>query len=390
MLANIKIKTLIIAVLGGLMILVVAVGSLGLYSTAHTRRMFTDVSLRDTKSENVFVQIRLLMETNRSQILQALQHNPAFDWAKLHDHPLEIHFTTIDKASASIRQAWEQYRESIESPEEQRLADAWFAKSGGLGIKSVTDAATALKAGQWDVAETVLISTINPTYRVGGVASAELSDYLAKREKANGSAVETSITQTSYVLAGALALSLALAIATTVLLIRGITTPLNQAIAIARRVAGGDLSSRIEVASSNELGELLNALKVMNDSLAAVVGSVRQSSDSIATGSSQIATGNADLSHRTEMQASNLQQTAASMEQLTGTVKNNADTALEATQLANTASDVAAHGGVVVGEVVATMEQISASSKKISDIISVIDGIAFQTNILALNAAVEA
>ena len=390
MLANIKIKTLIIAVLSALMILVVTVGALGLYATAHTRRMFTDVSLRDTKSENAFVQIRLLMETNRSQILQALQHNPGFDWARLHDHPLDIHFTSIDKASASITQVWERYRGSIESPEEQRLADAWFDKSGGLGIKSVGDAATALKAGKWDAAESILISTINPTYRVGGVASAELSDFLSRREQANGSAVETSITQTSWVLASALAISLALAVATTVLLIRGITIPLNQAIAIAHRVAGGDLSSRIDVASTNELGELLSALKAMNESLVTVVGSVRRSSDSIATGSSQIATGNADLSHRTEEQASNLQQTASSMEQLTDTVRNNADTAREATQLANSASEVAAHGGVVVGEVVSTMEQISASSKKISDIISVIDGIAFQTNILALNAAVEA
>jgi methyl-accepting chemotaxis protein len=175
-----------------------------------------------------------------------------------------------------------------------------------------------------------------------------------------------------------------------VLLIRGITTPLLQAIGIARRVAGGDLSSHIEVKSKNELGDLLRALKDMNEGLALVVSNVRQSSDSIATGSSQIATGNADLSHRTERQATNLQQTAASMEQLTSTVKSNAETALQAAQLAKSASEVATHGGVAVGQVVATMQEISASSRKISEIIGVIDGIAFQTNILALNAAVEA
>jgi len=390
MLANIKIKTLIICALSALMVLMLSVGALGLYGTAHTREMFKEVSLRDAQSENSFAQIKLLMETNRSQILQALQHNPAFDWSKLHDHPLEIHFTSIDKSSASITQMWQQYRAAISSPEEQKLADAWFDKSGGLGIKSVADAALALKAGNWDEAESILIRKINPTYRVGTAASAELSDFLSKRQQANGTAVETSITNTGYLLAGAMVISLGLMIATTLLLIRGITTPLAQAIGIARRVAGGDLSSRIEAKSSNELGELLRALKAMNESLVTVVGSVRRSSDNIATGSTQIATGNADLSHRTELQASNLQQTSASMEQLTSTVKNNADTALQATQLANSASEVAAHGGVVVGEVVATMEQITASSKKISDIISVIDGIAFQTNILALNAAVEA
>ncbi|HJV61824.1 MAG TPA: methyl-accepting chemotaxis protein, partial [Albitalea sp.] len=389
MLANIKIKTLIVAVLSALMLLMLGVGALGLYATAHTSEM-KDVSLDDARSENDFAQIRLLMESNRSQVLQALQHNPVFDWAKLHGHPLEIHFTAIDKATADINQMWARYRGAIVSPAEQRLADAWYDKSGALGTRSIAEAVTALKAGDWNQAETVLVSKINPTYKVAAAPSAELSEFLLKRATANGADAKASIARTWYLLGGAMLLAWSLMVGTTVLLIRGITTPLAQAIGIARRVADGDLSSRIEVRSSNELGELLHALKAMNESLVRVVGSVRLSSDNIATGSTQIATGNADLSHRTELQASNLQQTASSMEQLTSTVKNNAQTALQATQLANTASEVAAHGGVVVGEVVATMEEITASSKKISDIISVIDGIAFQTNILALNAAVEA
>jgi methyl-accepting chemotaxis protein len=173
-------------------------------------------------------------------------------------------------------------------------------------------------------------------------------------------------------------------------LTHSITSPIGQAVQLAERVADGDLSSRILATTRDETGQLLQALKKMNDQLVDIVGRVRTSSDSIATGSAQIATGNADLSQRTETQASNLQETAASMEQLASTVKSNADTARQATQLANGASDVAARGGEVVGQVVATMQDISASSKKIADIIGVIDGIAFQTNILALNAAVEA
>ena len=174
------------------------------------------------------------------------------------------------------------------------------------------------------------------------------------------------------------------------LLVRAIVRPLAEAVKVAEAVAGGDLSSRIEVQGRNETGQLLAALKRMNDSLVGIVAQVRASSDSIATGSAEIATGNADLSQRTEEQAANLEQTAASMEELTATVKQNAETARTANQLASTASGVAAQGGSVVGQVVATMEQISAASKKIADIIGVIDGIAFQTNILALNAAVEA
>jgi methyl-accepting chemotaxis protein len=174
------------------------------------------------------------------------------------------------------------------------------------------------------------------------------------------------------------------------LVTRSITTPINRAVHVAETVASGDLTSHIVVDSMDETGKLLQALKTMNTNLLGIVSQVRQGSDSIATGSSQIATGNQDLSQRTEEQASNLQQTAASMEQLTSTVKNNADTARAANQLANSARDVAAQGGEVVGQVVRTMDEITESSKKIADIIGVIDGIAFQTNILALNAAVEA
>jgi len=185
-------------------------------------------------------------------------------------------------------------------------------------------------------------------------------------------------------------LAVALAVGLCWAVTRSITVPLGQAVKLAETVAQGDLSSRIGATSKDEIGQLLAALGRMNESLVGIVGQVRNASDSIATGSAQIATGNADLSQRTEEQASNLQQTAASMEQLTATVKNNADTARQATQLASSAATVAAQGGSVVGQVVSTMQGISDSSKKIADIIGVIDGIAFQTNILALNAAVEA
>lgn len=171
---------------------------------------------------------------------------------------------------------------------------------------------------------------------------------------------------------------------------RMVAQPLEFAVEVARRVADGDLTTDIEVRSKDETGQLMQALKDMNASLQQIVGEVRTGTDMIATASSQIAAGNQDLSSRTEQQASSLQETAASMEQLTSTVKQNADNASQANQLAVTASEVARHGGSVVTQVVTTMGSINASSKKIVDIIGVIDGIAFQTNILALNAAVEA
>ncbi|HEY0666084.1 MAG TPA: methyl-accepting chemotaxis protein, partial [Gallionella sp.] len=169
-----------------------------------------------------------------------------------------------------------------------------------------------------------------------------------------------------------------------------ITRPLQEAVLVADAVAKGDLTRSIEVKSSDEVGKLLQALKGMNASLAGIVGEVRNSTESITTASQEIAQGNADLSQRTEEQASSLEETASSMEELTSIVRQNAENAKQANQLAVNASDVAVKGGRVVNDVVETMASISTSSKKIVDIISVIEGIAFQTNILALNAAVEA
>ncbi|WP_338500714.1 methyl-accepting chemotaxis protein [Delftia tsuruhatensis] len=171
---------------------------------------------------------------------------------------------------------------------------------------------------------------------------------------------------------------------------RGITRPLAEALRVARTVANNDLTSRITVDSRDETGQLLQALRQMNDNLAQVVGQVRSGADSIATASGEIDAGNQDLSSRTEQQASSLEQTAAAMEELTSTVKQNAENARQANQLAASASQTAVQGGKVVAGVVDTMGGISESSRKIADIIGVIDSIAFQTNILALNAAVEA
>ncbi|HEX8613740.1 MAG TPA: methyl-accepting chemotaxis protein [Telluria sp.] len=171
---------------------------------------------------------------------------------------------------------------------------------------------------------------------------------------------------------------------------RSITLPINDAVRVARTVAAGDLSAQIASGSSSETGQLLDALGEMNAGLRNIVNQVRHGTDAIATASSQIASGNMDLSARTEQQASSLEETASSMEELTSTVKQNADNARQANQLAISASHVAVQGGAVVAQVVDTMGSINDSSRKIVEIISVIESIAFQTNILALNAAVEA
>jgi methyl-accepting chemotaxis protein len=203
--------------------------------------------------------------------------------------------------------------------------------------------------------------------------------------KSNAVARKTAL----FLLALAAAAILA-SVLTGVLITRGIVVPLGGAVAVARKVASGNLTSVIEVRSRDETGDLLQALHDMNESLKGIVGRVREGTESISSASSEIASGNLDLSVRTEAQAASLEQTLSAMKTLTDAVQQNAQNAQQANQLAQAASQVAGEGGAVVAQVVTTMGSIDASSKKIVDIISVIDGIAFQTNILALNAAVEA
>jgi methyl-accepting chemotaxis protein len=186
------------------------------------------------------------------------------------------------------------------------------------------------------------------------------------------------------------AIATVLAIAAAIYITRSIVLPINEAIGLAETVAGGDLTRSINVSSEDETGRLLAALKLMTENLRKIVGEVRDGAHHIATASGQIAAGNVELSGRTEEQAASLEQTAASMDELTSTSRHNAENALQANQLAVSASEVAIRGGEAMSDVVETMSSIHLSSRKIVDVIGLIDGIAFQTNILALNAAVEA
>ncbi len=247
-----------------------------------------------------------------------------------------------------------------------------------------------VEQGKKDEAFELLVGDLRPVQLAYMNALNDLIDYQVSLMKQSGEAAESAYESARLIMLGLTGGAFFLAIIIAIWITRSITGPLNEAVKVAQTVAGGDLTGKVEVQSTDETGQLMQALKDMNESLVRTVGNVRASSDIIATASQQIAAGNMDLSSRTEQQASSLEETASSMEELTSTVRQNADNARQANLLAVTASDVAVKGGVVVGEVVETMSAINDSSKKMSDIINVIDGIAFQTNILALNAAVEA
>jgi methyl-accepting chemotaxis protein-1 (serine sensor receptor) len=221
-------------------------------------------------------------------------------------------------------------------------------------------------------------------------ATEDYGSLTATRSQAIIAETEASNQQKQLALIIGCAVVVALACWSAALIVRAVVRPLNQAVDLINDIAQGDISQSITVDTKDEFGRLLSALKSMQESLVTLVSSVRQGADGVSTASAEIAQGNQDLSARTESQASALEETASSMEELGSTVRQNADNASQANQLAQSASAVAQQGGQVVEQVVVTMRGISDSSKRIADIINVIDGIAFQTNILALNAAVEA
>jgi methyl-accepting chemotaxis protein len=294
-----------------------------------------------------------------------------------------------DQRDAEIAGFWQKYLATNLIPEEATLAEN-FNQQWKTYTESRNRTMALATAGNYDGAIANLMGDAAAKFDAVHVTMTKLfelqRDVAAKEYAEAKSSFESIFMTTAITVTGGVLLACIIGF----LLIRAIVTPLNEAVAIANAVASGDLTSRIEVTSTNETGRLLQALKTMNGNLVDLVGKVRMGTDSIATASSEIASGNLDLSQRTEEQASSLEETASSMEELTSTVKQNADNARQANQLAAGASEVAVKGGTVVGQVVQTMSSINESSKKIVDIISVIDGIAFQTNILALNAAVEA
>jgi methyl-accepting chemotaxis protein len=304
-----------------------------------------------------------------------------------------------EKAWLEAEKGWKKYEPLPQTDEEAVLWkrfvsewNIWKAQDAKLGATI-----TALAASKDEETQKTLFKQFFEQFDAAGPlydkASGTLDEISALNDRVAGESVAEGVAaissaQTMMIWSALIAVLIAVAFAWYVT--GAITKPIEEAVQVAQTVASGDLRSTIVVETTEETGQLMLALKNMNDSLKDIVGQVRNGTEAIASASTQIANGNMDLSSRTEEQASSLEETASSMEELTSTVRQNSDNAQQANQLASSASGVAEKGGAVVARVVETMESINTSSGKIVDIISVIDGIAFQTNILALNAAVEA
>ncbi|MGN1056638.1 MAG: methyl-accepting chemotaxis protein [Comamonas sp.] len=378
---NLKISTRLsaaFAVLVAVLLAVAGVAATQLAAMHQTQQRITD---------NILVSVQLINRLNtdlaKARLLE-LRH--VYNESLSYKENIEREMTALQ---AEMDQIKTEYVPLINTPQEQNLYNTLLEQRKEY-VQLMQTLFTVSRSGDSEKAREVLGGR---SLELFNLSTKTLMDVIAMKNAQSASEVAGAqrVYDRALIMLAAVGIgAVLLAIVAAVWIIRSIQRPLRSAVDVADRVAQGDLTADIQVHSKDELGLLLAALQRMQQSLVQTVQTVRTGAEGVASASNQIAMGNADLSSRTEEQASALEETAASMEELGSTVRQNADNARQANQLALNASSVASEGGEVVGQVVDTMRGINESSRKIADIIGVIDSIAFQTNILALNAAVEA
>ena len=379
---NLKISTRLLVLVGMLSALLVAIGSVGLLGLAKSNAAMQTMVTDRMQTQSAVAEFQFLTMRNRQLISNALL-SPVPEKIAKATAEAEANILKVDKL-------WVTLQAAPMGPEGDALVKAIAAKQQKIMQEGLRPALQAL--ADEDVA-TARVLAVRKFGDLFDPVFVDIGNLLALTKADTQNDFEDAVLRYTTIRAtflGAIALGIVFAALFGYTLMRSITRPLLRAGEVANAVARGDLNQSIDTSGTDEVAVVMQALAAMQASLSQVVSTVRQGSESVSTASAEIAQGNHDLSARTEHQASALEQTAASMEELGSTVRQNADSAAQANQLARRASEVAVQGGEVVAEVVTTMQGINASSKKIADIISVIDGIAFQTNILALNAAVEA
>jgi len=379
---HLRISTRLALLIGAMSLLLIGIGSIGLIGIARSNQALQSVYQDRTVPTGQIAEIQRQLLRNRLAIAVALV-TPT-------PEAIRTGAAEVEANIAAIGKVWDAYMDTTLTIEEARIAKQFAEDRARFVQEGLRPAVAALRANDIEGAKLLVVERIRPLYSpVNEGIQALLKLQLDQAKSEYDSALERYAT-IRIVAIGSIVLGVLLAALFGLALIRGIARSLGHAVEVSNAVAQGDLSKTIDARGRDEVAHLLKSLQAMQANLGQVVSSVRQGSEGVATASAEIAQGNNDLSARTENQASALQQTASSMEQLSATVKQNADSARQANQLALNASATASRGGEVVAQVVATMKGINDASKRISDIISVIDGIAFQTNILALNAAVEA
>ena len=377
-----KISTRLMLLVGLMSALLIGIGGLGLFGIAASNAALQTVYDDRVVPLGQLAEIQRMMVTNGAELTAAvLEATP---------EAATRHAMVIEANIAAVSKVWAAYMATKLTPEEEKTAVLFATQRSRYVSEGLRPGLAALNSGDFKEAQRIAISVLPEVYAPTYASMAALIQIQLKEAKMeyDGALIRYEAIRLASILSVALGVLAAALLG--FFMIRGISRAIRQATTMTSAVASGDLTVDTEIRGEDEIAVLLRALAGMKDSLIGVVATVRVGAESVATASAEIAQGNHDLSARTESQASALEQTSAAMEQLGATVVQNSDSAGQANQLAMNASTVAVQGGQVVGQVVETMKGINDSSRKISDIISVIDGIAFQTNILALNAAVEA
>ncbi|VVT47192.1 Methyl-accepting chemotaxis protein I (serine chemoreceptor protein) [Kosakonia radicincitans] len=386
MLTRIKLVTSLLLVLGLFGLLQLTSGGLFFNALKHDKENFTVLQTIRQQQSTLNASWVALLQTrntlNRAGIRYMMDQNNIGSGATVSDL-MQIASTSLKQAEAS----WNAYQALPRDPRQSEEAAAEIKRNYDIYHNALAELIQLLGAGK------INAFFDQPTQSYQDGFEKQYLNYLQQNDHLYETAVsdsESSYGSAIWIIITVLIVVLLVIIGVWAGIKRALIGPLNHLIDNIRHIAGGDLVQRIDVHGSNEMGVLADSLRHMQSELVRTVSDVRNGANAIYSGASEISVGNNDLSSRTEQQAASLEETAASMEELTATVKQNADNARQASHLALSASETAQKGGKVVDNVVQTMRDIAASSQKIADIISVIDGIAFQTNILALNAAVEA
>jgi len=369
-------------------LLMAAVALWGLFSTARQLDEVTDVRMQTVNRINELIKTN---QANRLEVLLMFQHAPESPLLSIHGHETSLHLDNFDKRRTANQDLWPQVLKVAEQEPAGRQLGSEVEVRRKAWIEKIDATVAAVRKGDFSAPT---MAAFLAAGRAEGQALFDAFEGLRKHEEALArEAAQEAKTLSHRILGLFLALALLVGIPATwmfVSLLARIRGGFAKADELASAIADGDLRLEVQPDGRDEIGHLLTQMQHMRHKLLDLIREVRQAADGVQVAASEVADGNMDLSTRTEQTASNLQQTASTTDELSTTVRQNADNAAQANQLAKGASDVAGRGGQVVGEVVATMRGIQDSSRRIADIIGVIDGIAFQTNILALNAAVEA
>ena len=379
---TISVKTWLSTLVAAFAIMLTITGGYGIFAARTASASMSALYMQDTRGLDLLAKdtIRLLIARTALQDYDA-RAGTAESAAQLRD---------ARGAIEGANDAWKEFAALVSASEEQRLMRAANAARAQLVEHALLPAVNALESRQADDVREFNENQIKDAFNAYNAALQPLVTMEFEHGKGRFGASQRNTQTMMWIVGVLLVAGLALAFLSRIALSRIVIAPLSAAVAACTRIASGDLTTPLVVRRRDEIGSLIDGLSKMQESLGAIVRGVRDGTDQMAVGTREIASGNIDLSQRTEEQAASLQQTSSSIAQLTGTVRNNADHARQASGLAQAASTSAKLGGEVVAQVVSTMDGINNSSKEIGEIIAVIEGIAFQTNILALNAAVEA